>query len=89
MRCLDRPRRMVHVGPVNRLAVTGFRFMPAVYDRIAGPLVDRVVLRGPTVPDSPGNVLEPTPDGEGLRGGWTLAGRLRRPGERRARWRRR
>ncbi|GAA5146684.1 SDR family oxidoreductase [Nocardioides marinquilinus] len=89
VRCLDRPRRMVHVGPVNRLAVTGFRFLPAVYDRVAGPMVDRIVLRGPAMADGPGNVLEPDPAGEGLRGGWTLTGRLRRPGDRRARWRRR
>ena len=28
VRCLDRPRRMVHVGPVNRLAVAGYRLAP-------------------------------------------------------------
>ncbi|MCW2818351.1 MAG: hypothetical protein JWR42_1138 [Marmoricola sp.] len=87
--CLDRPRRMVHVGAVNRLAVTGYRFMPAVYDRLAPWLVDRVVLRGPEAAADEGNLFEPTPAGESLRGGWTLAGRLRRPGSRRAHWRRR
>ncbi|WP_460814543.1 SDR family NAD(P)-dependent oxidoreductase [Nocardioides korecus] len=86
--CLDRPRRMVHVGAVNRLAVTGYRFLPAVYDRLAPFLVDRVVLRGPEAGTDEGNLFEPTPAGESLRGGWTLTGRLRRPGSRRAHWRR-
>ena len=87
--CLDRPRRMVHVGPINRLAVAGFRLAPAVYDRLAPFLVDRVVLRGPAVAAYDGNVHHPTPEGEGLRGGWTLTGRLRPAGGGRARWRRR
>ena len=88
VRCLDHPRRIVHAGPLNALAVTGYRFLPAVYDRLAPFLVDRVVLRGPAVPAYDGNVFAPTAEGESLRGGWTLAGRLRRPGARRAHWRR-
>ncbi len=88
VRALDRPRRMTHVGPVNLLAVAGFRFMPAVYDRLVYPMVGAVAIRGPRVADHDGNVRTPRPDGEGLRGGWTPAGRLRdRRG--RARWRRR
>lgn len=87
-RVLDRPRRMVHVGPVNLLTVTGYRLLPGLYDRLVGPLVDRSALRGPLVADSAGNVHAPQPEVEGLRGGWTLAGRLRR-GDGRARWRRR
>ncbi len=88
VRALDHPRRMTHVGPVNLLAVTGFRFMPAVYDRLVNPLVDRVAVRGPRVADHDGNVHAPQPDAEALRGGWTPVGRLRdRAG--RARWRRR
>lgn len=88
-RCLDRPRRIVHVGPVNRLAVIGYRLAPAIYDRLAPWLVERVVLRGPAAPTSEGNVFEATPSGEAARGGWTLTGRLREPGRRRAHWRRR
>ena len=84
--CLDRPRRMVHVGPVNHLAILGFRLAPAVYDRLAPLLVRKVVLRGPAVTSYDGNVFAATPDGESLRGGWTLTGRLRNPGRRRARW---
>lgn len=87
VRCLDRPRRMVHVGPINRLGVAGFRLAPAIYDRVAPLLVDAVVLRGPAAAADAGNVFDPTPRGESLRGGWTLLGRLREHGGR-ARWRR-
>ncbi len=88
VRALDRPRRMTHVGPANLLTVTGFRLVPAVYDRLVNPLVERVAVRGPRVADHDGNVRAPQPDGEDLRGGWTPAGLLRdRTG--RARWRRR
>lgn len=76
VRCLDKPRRAVHVGPANLGAVAGFRLAPWAYDRLVGPLVDRVVLRGPTVADHAGNVLEAAPAGEALRGGWTRFGRL-------------
>ncbi len=89
VRCLDRPRRLVHVGPVNRLAVVGSRLAPWLYDRVAPVLVDRIVLRGPDAAADDGNVFAPTPDGEALRGGWTRTGRLRPPGGGRARWRRR
>ena len=86
VRALDRPRRLVHVGPANRLTVTGYRLMPVVYDRIVGPLVGRSALRG-HAEDSAGNVSSPQPEVEGLRGGWTLTGRLRGP-DGRVRWRR-
>lgn len=89
VRCLERPRRMVHVGPVNRLSVAGYRLAPWLYDRLAPVLVRRIVLRGPGAPAYDGNVFDSTPSGEGLRGGWTLTGRLRQPGRRRARWGRR
>jgi NAD(P)-dependent dehydrogenase (short-subunit alcohol dehydrogenase family) len=85
VRCLDRPRRHVEVGPVNALSVLGFRLAPAVYDRLAGPLVRSVVLRGPAAAESSGNVLRPRAEGERVRGGWTLAGRLR-DARGRARW---
>jgi NAD(P)-dependent dehydrogenase (short-subunit alcohol dehydrogenase family) len=85
VRRLDRPRRTDHVGPANLPAVAGFRSVPAIYDRLVGPMVDRVVLRGPRSTDDEGNVFEPRPDAERLRGGWTRAGRLRTGG--RARWR--
>lgn len=78
VRAIERPRRLVHVGPANWVTVIGYRLAPALYDRLAGPLVDRVVLRGRRVPDSPGNVLAPRPDLESLRGRWTWYGRRTR-----------
>lgn len=75
---LDRPRRMVHVGPANWAAVLGYRLTPWAYDRLALPLAGRVVLRGPRVADADGNVLAAVPQGEGLRGGWSLVGRRQR-----------
>lgn len=89
VRLLDRPRRAVHVGPGTLLTRTGFRLAPGLYDLLAGPLVGRIALRGPGVPDHPGNVFTPRPDGESERGGWTPDGRLRTAPGRRARWRRR
>lgn len=78
VRVLDRPRRLVHVGPANRLSVLGFRLLPGVYDRLAPLLVRRVVLRGPVVAQTHGNVHQPRPEREAERGGWSWYGRRRR-----------
>jgi NAD(P)-dependent dehydrogenase (short-subunit alcohol dehydrogenase family) len=78
VRALDRPRRIVHVGPANRLTVAGFRMMPAVYDLLAPRLVDRVVLRGSRRHADAGNVHEPVLELEGERGGWSPWGTRRR-----------
>ena len=78
LRAIDRPRRQVHVGPANRLTVLGFRLLPGVYDRLAPVLVRRVALRGRRVEPHTGNVEEPRPELEGVRGGWSLLGRRRR-----------
>lgn len=85
VRRIDKPRRADHVGPVNLLAVAGFRGLPAVYDRLVGPMVDQVVLRGPRTGADDGNIFEARPEAERLRGGWTTAGRLRVGGK--PRWR--
>ncbi|MDT0213016.1 SDR family NAD(P)-dependent oxidoreductase [Rothia sp. ARF10] len=70
--CLDRPRREVNVGAANAFTVFGFRALPAVYDRLVGPLMTRIALQpGHGVPDTPGNVLEPRPEREAVDGGWT------------------
>ncbi len=78
LRLIDRPRRQVHVGPANRLTVLGFRLLPGVYDRLAPVLVRRVALRGRRVEPHPGNVEEPRPGLEAVRGGWSLLGRRAR-----------
>ena len=87
--CLRRPRRHVEVGPANAITILGFRLAPWAYDRIVGPLVRGVVLRGPAAPPDPGNVLSPSPSREAEHGGWTAGGRLRQGPGGRARWRRR
>lgn len=85
LRRLDRPRRVDHVGSTNLLAVTGFRTLAPVYDRLVGPLVDRVVLRGPHTANDEGNVFVSTPERESVSGGWDAVGRLSRDSGR-ARW---
>ncbi|RYB94726.1 SDR family NAD(P)-dependent oxidoreductase [Nocardioides oleivorans] len=86
--CLDKPRRHVEVGPVNRPAVAAFRLGAPLYDRLAAPLVRRVVLRGPAVADHSGNTIIAFPEREAESGGWTPSGRRRSAGGR-PRWRRR
>lgn len=78
VKCLDRPRRHVEVGPFNHLTVAGFRFVRPVFDVIVGPLVDKAVFRGAPNTPHPGNVLAPTAHGEAERAGWSLLGRRRR-----------
>jgi len=71
MGCLDRPRREINVGAGNALTVMGFRTVPAIYDRLVGPLMTRLALQaGSGVADTPGNVLEPRPEAEAVSGGW-------------------
>ena len=70
--CIERPRRHLDVGPANKITVFGFQILPAVYDRIVGPLSQRAIFRGSHVPPTSGNVLASTPEGEGERGGWSL-----------------
>jgi NAD(P)-dependent dehydrogenase (short-subunit alcohol dehydrogenase family) len=73
---LERPRRNTNVGPLNTITVAGYRLLPAVYERLVGPLVKRLVFRGrPTAP-APGNVFEPTPEGEAVHGRWDALARV-------------
>lgn len=70
LRSLDRPRRDRSVGPANPVVVLGFRALPAVYDRLVGPLMRVGGLRREPVPVDDGNVFAPRPAGEGTYGGW-------------------
>ena len=74
IKCIDRPRRYVDVGPTNKLTVFGFRAMPFVYDRIIGLVSRLVIFRGSDSPATSGNVFAPTPGAEAERGGWSLFG---------------
>ena len=77
LRCLDKPRRHVEVGPVNTLTVLGFRLFPFVFDRIVGPLVKLAVFRGAPSEGNDGNVFRPVAAIEAERAGWSLLGRRR------------
>jgi len=70
LRCLDRPRRTVVVGPTHRLITVGFRTMPAVYDALVGPLLRSAALSRRPVGPTEGNVLVARPTGESTHGRW-------------------
>jgi short-subunit dehydrogenase/uncharacterized protein YndB with AHSA1/START domain len=58
---LHRPRRITHVGPANGLIITGFRTLPALFDRLAVPMMRTFGLgqwRG--LQPTSGNVLTPS-----------------------------
>lgn len=72
VRCLDRPRRDVDadVGPANAVTVLGFRTLPALFDLLVGPLLERTGLESTPTPASPGNVTQPRPLLEAPDGGF-------------------
>ena len=70
----------VQVGPANTVMRLGFSLLPGVFDRLVGPLVPLASKdRTESVLPTPGNVLEPQPKLERLRGeqGNALVGILR------------
>jgi short-subunit dehydrogenase len=70
VRALRRPRRETSVGVANHVVVTGFRVLPAVFDLLVTPLMKAGGLSRGRTADGPGNVLTPTPAGEGVHGRW-------------------
>lgn len=67
---LDHPERDANVGFANHLMVLGFRALPGVYDRLVGPLMRLLGQGRARVDDHPGNVHEPVPHLEDVRGRW-------------------
>jgi NAD(P)-dependent dehydrogenase (short-subunit alcohol dehydrogenase family) len=67
---LDRPRREVNAGLFNPLITAGFRLVPAVYDVLVGPLMQRLAIADDDVPPTTGNVLAPKPEGNATEGRW-------------------
>lgn len=67
---LDRPRREVNAGLLNPLITAGFRLVPAVYDYLVGPLMQRLAIADDDVPPTAGNVFEPKPAGNATEGRW-------------------
>ncbi len=70
VRALDRPRRDVNVGVANAVMVAGFRLAGPVYDRLVGPMMALLGQGRGRVEPGPGNVLDPRPEGEAVRGRW-------------------
>jgi short-subunit dehydrogenase len=67
---IDRPRRQVHAGFANPFVVAGFRFFPAVYDALVGPLMRLGAIAKDQIAPTPGNVFESRPDQNATRGHW-------------------
>ncbi len=67
---LDRPRRQVHAGIFNPLITAGFRLVPAVYDLLVGPLMQRLAIADDDVPPTTGNVFASHPAGNATEGRW-------------------
>ena len=77
VRLADRPRSHVSVpvGPLNPLLIAGFRLLPVVYDHVVGPLFERAALTRRALPSTSGNVHQPLPAEERVRGRWRAASR--------------
>lgn len=67
---LDEPRRDKDVGFGNPVMVAGFRLLPGVFDALVTPLMARMGLDGKDAAPGAGNVLEPVPEREAVRGRW-------------------
>jgi NAD(P)-dependent dehydrogenase (short-subunit alcohol dehydrogenase family) len=70
VRAIARPRRETSVGLANGLTVTGFRFLPGIFDVLVTPLMSWGGQSRQRVAPHPGNVLEPHPEGEAVHGQW-------------------
>ena len=67
---LDRPRRLVQAGPLNRAVTAGFRLLPGVYDVLVGPLLRTFAIAKDEVGPTEGNVFASRPEGNAVRGRW-------------------
>jgi NAD(P)-dependent dehydrogenase (short-subunit alcohol dehydrogenase family) len=75
VQCADRPRRYRSVGFVNPVLIAGFRLFPALYDRLVGPMMDRLALSREPRSVTAGNVLTPRAEGDRTEGQWRWSGR--------------
>ncbi len=68
VKTLDRPRNRVAVGFANPIMRLGFSATPALFDLLVGPMFRMLATSGPKVPATAGNVLDPVPGREDVRG---------------------
>jgi hypothetical protein len=83
LRRLDSPPAEMQVGIGNDVMRFGFSFLPRAYDALVGPLFGVIGLDTTKQrPADAGNVLEPNPDGNAVRGNYpsvvTRVGRVLR-----------
>ena len=71
-----KPRRQVVVGRFQHLFIPFQHWLPGLYDRVAGPLMDTLALRGKGVTPSAGTVFAPDPPSNKVSGNWR-SGRAR------------
>jgi NAD(P)-dependent dehydrogenase (short-subunit alcohol dehydrogenase family) len=64
------PRRLKQSGFTNPLIIAGFRLFPPVFDALVGPLLKVFGMARDSVPPTTGNVFEPVPEKESIRGSY-------------------
>jgi len=67
---LDKPGRDISAGPLNDVMVAGFRLLPGVFDLLVSPMMRLLGQGRESVTAHPGNVFEPVPAKESVRGRW-------------------
>jgi len=69
---VERPRGNVSipVGPANPIVIAGYRFLPALYDLMVGPLFKLAALTRSDQSPTEGNVHKPAPELDDLHGHW-------------------
>lgn len=70
VRVSDRPRARTVVGRTQHVAVWVHTLAPALYERLAGPLVDRLTLLDEPTAPTEGTVARPDPPSNAVRDGW-------------------
>ncbi|GGB99513.1 SDR family NAD(P)-dependent oxidoreductase [Cellulomonas carbonis] len=70
VRVAGRPRARTVVGRAQHVAVWVHALTPGLYERVAGPLVDRLTLLDEPVAPTTGTVERPDPGSNAVRDGW-------------------
>jgi short-subunit dehydrogenase len=70
VRCAERPRREVNVGQLHHMASWGHALLPRTYSEIAPKAMRLVAIGKDPSPHDDGNVFDPQPDLDAVRGGW-------------------
>jgi short-subunit dehydrogenase len=70
VRAIDHPQRDDNVGLGNAVMIAGFRLLPGVFDLLVGGLMSALGQGRTKIEEGPGNVFQPRPEREALRGRW-------------------